>query len=95
MNREPHSRELLGYERSVVVQEHMRWLNGRLPSQALRDETADPRLADTPIAIWTRGHSHALAQSRAWRNRGDDGKPRQEERRFEAVPKLIDEVRHV
>lgn len=95
MIREPHSRILVGHERSLVVDEHMRWLNGRWPSAALRDLDHDPRVGDSPIASWSRGHSHALAVARSRVANVAESRNRKRFDRQDDAPPLIDEVTHV
>lgn len=83
MSREPHSRELFGHERSVVVADHLASLEA--------PQFEDVRDGDSPIAIWARGHRLGLAQRRSrlnWRqshNRKRDDRP-------DDYPRLKDEV---
>ena len=86
MIREPHSRELVGYERTRAVDDHLTWLAGRWPSEALRAADHDPREGDSPIATWCRGHRLAQAEHRSrTRNR------KRFDRRDDAR-RLVDEV---
>lgn len=91
MNHEPHSRVLLGCERTQVVSEHLRWLNGRAPSQALRELDHNPREGDAPIAIWSRGNRLAQARRRSRIGWGS-GSNRKRFDRADDAPPLIDEV---
>lgn len=83
------SRELVGYERTQVVDEHLAWLNGRLPSEALRQLEQDTRHGDSPIATWARGHRFALAHRRIWTRGGRNTKAGDVD---DDAPPLIDEV---
>ena len=81
MSREPHSRELVGHERTQGVEAHL--------ASLARPELEDVRDGDSPIAIWARGHRLALAQRRSrlnWRQ------SHHRVRRPDDFPRLIDEV---
>jgi hypothetical protein len=83
---EPRSRVLLGCERTQVLDEHLRWLNGRQPSKALQELDHDPRNSDSPIAAWSRVNSRQQAIVRARR------RPLRRPSRLDDAPPLIDEV---
>jgi hypothetical protein len=57
--------ELKGYERFLVIKEHLAWLNGRWPSEAIKALEQDVRGGDSPIAQWTREHSAEIARKLA------------------------------
>ena len=84
MTREPHSRELFGHERSVVVAEHLAALNAPV--------LEDVRDGDSPIAIWARGHRLAQAQRRSRLGWGS-GLNRKRFDRADDAPPLVDEVK--
>lgn len=88
---EPRSRVLLGCERTQVLDEHLRWLNGRRPSEALQELDHNPRNGDSPIATWSRGHRLAQAQRRSRIGWGSGSNRKRFDRRDDAPP-LIDEV---
>jgi hypothetical protein len=83
MTREPGSRVIVGCERTLVVAEHL--------ASLAAPEREDVRDGNSPIAIWARGHSLALAQRRSKLNWRDSHNRKRTDRRDDAPP-LIDEV---
>jgi len=50
--RQKSNRELVGVERETAIKEHLKWLNGRMPSQAIRDCEREPVEVVQPL--WDR-----------------------------------------
>ena len=76
---------LVGAERAQAIADHLAWLNGRLPSEMLRQLDQRPHDADSPIAHWSRMHSRRLAVLRFARYR-------KRVRRMDNAPPLIDDL---
>ena len=78
---EPLNAVLVGEDRARAISEHLAWLNGRWPSEMLRELDWRPHDADSPIAMWSRKHSRLQALLRFTRFRKrracrmDDGPP--------------------
>ena len=82
----PRNAVLVGVDRAQAIADHLAWLNGRWPSEMLRQLDRRPHDADSPIARWSLAHSRRLAVVRFLRYR-TPGKFR-----LDYAPPLIDDL---